>query len=104
MITGEDIENEAEKLTQEEVAEITKRVHGPTKKAMFDILDQYSKDSRKVTSEAMVYAATTAIEVGVTGLLLMCNGQRKAVDNLLSQMLDHLVERVKEDQENEDEE
>ena len=102
MITGEDIKELENKLTQEEIEKITSSVHGPTKKAMFDILDQYQKDSRKVTTEAMVYAASSAIEAGVTGLLLMCNGQRKAVDNLLAQLVDHIVERVKEAEEEDD--
>lgn len=102
MITGEDIKEIENKLTQEEIESISKRVHGPTRKAMFEILDQYQKDSRKVVSEAMVYAASSAIEAGVTGLLLMCNGQRKAVDKLLAQLVDHVVENVKNAKEEDD--
>ena len=72
------------------------KVQGQTKKAIFDILDKYQKDSRNVVTEAMTYAASSAIETGITGLLLMCNGQRKAVDNLIADIMEHVVKNVEE--------
>lgn len=97
MITGEDIENMKENLTREEIDDIMLRVQKITKKGVFDILNQYKDDSRKVVSEAMTYAATSAIEVGVTGLMMMCNGQRKAVVAVIEQLLDHVEKNVKEE-------
>ena len=97
MITGEDIENMKENLTREEIDDIMLRVQMITKKGVFDILNQYKDDSRKVVSEAMTYAASSAIEVGVTGLMMICNGQRKAVLTLLEQLLDHVEQNVKEE-------
>ena len=97
MITGEDVKEMQENLTQEEIDDIMLRVQMNTKKGVFDILNQYKDDSRKVVSEAMTYAASSAIEVGVTGLMMMCNGQRKAVVTLLEQLLDHVEQNVKEE-------
>lgn len=97
MITGEDVKEMQENLTQEEIDDIMLRVQMNTKKGVFDILNQYKDDSRKVVSEAMTYAASSAIEVGVTGLMMMCNGQRKAVVKLLEELLDHVEKNVKEE-------
>lgn len=102
MITNEDIENLNEEISQEEIAQISKKVQTATKKAIFEILDQYTKDSRNVTTQAMTYAASTVIEVGITGLLMMCNGQRKAVDNLLKELVDHIVKNVDFDDDGEE--
>jgi len=97
VITGEDVKEMQENLTQEEIDDIMLRVQMNTKKGVFDILNQYKNDSRKVVSEAMTYAASSAIEVGVTGLMMMCNGQRKAVVKLLEELLDHVEKNVKEE-------
>jgi len=96
MITGEDIKDLKENLTSEEIDSVVKNVKGQTKKAIFEILDKYQKDSRNVVSEAMTYAASAAIETGITGLLLMCNGQRKAVDALIADMMEHIIKNVEE--------
>jgi hypothetical protein len=47
MITGEDVKEMQENLTQEEIDDIMLRVQMNTKKGVFDILNQYKDDSRK---------------------------------------------------------